>query len=126
MDFKQIEQYFRRGLSNREILTLLKDVHGIKISNRTLERILSKHQLWRRKNKTDEADVEPSFSNNYKHQDNHMVTGCPNLVRLDLGTENVSVAEMQKFLHHGTQPDSTCVSLGQAPAINGMRDGDLR
>ncbi|KAA0706551.1 hypothetical protein E1301_Tti022474 [Triplophysa tibetana] len=57
MDFRHIEQYFRQGLANREILTLLENVHGVKISNRTLERLLSKHQLWRRKNKTAEAEV---------------------------------------------------------------------
>ncbi|KAI2645776.1 Methylglyoxal synthase [Labeo rohita] len=225
MDFKQIEQYFRRGLSNREILALLKEVHGIKISNRTLERILSKHQLWRRKNKTDEADVVAfiqqqlqtsgqSHGYRWMHQKcwlNGIITdretvrvilrlldgegvdlrsrnrlrrrvyfsrgpnyvwhidgydklkpygigisgcidgfsrkimwleayrtnndprviagyfmtavieaeGCPNLVRLDLGTENVNVAEMQKFLHHGTQSDSTCVSFG--PSTSNQR-----
>lgn len=45
--------------------------------------------------------------------------GCPNMVRLDLGTENVNVAEMQKFLHHGTHPDSACVSFG--PSTSNQR-----
>ncbi|XDV17739.1 hypothetical protein PO909_023558, partial [Leuciscus waleckii] len=36
---------------------LLAERHGIALSKRTLERILSKNKLWRRKNKTDVAEV---------------------------------------------------------------------
>lgn len=52
-----IEDYFRRGFTNREILTVLEESHSIKLSLRTLERRLQKNQLWRRRNKTDEAQV---------------------------------------------------------------------
>lgn len=215
MDFILIEQYFRQGLTNREILTLLEEIHNVKISNRTLERLLSKHRLWRRKNKTDEADVATfiqeqlqtsgqSHGYRWMHQKcwlNGIITdretvrvilrlldgegvdlrsrnrlrrrvyfsrgpnyvwhidgydklkpygigisgcidgfsrkiiwlesyrtnndprviagyfmkavteveGCPERVRLDHGTENVYVADMQKLLHNS---DSSCVSLG--------------
>ncbi|XP_056328370.1 uncharacterized protein LOC130240759 [Danio aesculapii] len=52
-----IEDYFRCGFTNREILILLEESHNIKLSLRTLERTLCRNQLWRRRNKTDEADV---------------------------------------------------------------------
>lgn len=52
-----IEDYFRRGFTNREILVVLEESHDIKLSLRTLERKLQKNQLWRRRNKTDEAEV---------------------------------------------------------------------
>lgn len=57
-----IEDYFRRGFANREILTLLEEVHDIKLSLRTLERKLQRNQLWRRRNKTDEAEVASFIS----------------------------------------------------------------
>lgn len=50
MDCEYIEDYFKRGFTTHEILNLLADSHGIILSK--LERILSKKQLWRRKNKT--------------------------------------------------------------------------
>ena len=52
-----IEDAFRRGFTNREILVVLEESHDIKLSLRTLERKLQKNQLWRRRNKTDEAEV---------------------------------------------------------------------
>ena len=52
-----IEGYFRRGFTNREILTVLEESHNIKLSLQTLERKLQRNQLWRRQNKTDEAEV---------------------------------------------------------------------
>ncbi len=52
-----IEDYFRRGFTNREIIILLEESHKIKLSFRTLERTLCRKQLWRRRNKTDEAEV---------------------------------------------------------------------
>ncbi|XP_027858982.1 uncharacterized protein LOC114135683 [Xiphophorus couchianus] len=57
MDYKQIEEYFRCGLTNDEILALLAEVHGVILSKRTLERILNKKKLWRRKNKSDVSVV---------------------------------------------------------------------
>ena len=57
MDCEYIEDFFKRGFTTDEILTLLAESHGIVLSKRTLERILSKKQLWRRKNKTDVAEV---------------------------------------------------------------------
>ncbi|KAG9278008.1 hypothetical protein AMEX_G5792 [Astyanax mexicanus] len=52
-----IGDYFRRGFTNHEILLLLEESHNIKISLRTLERKLQKKKLWRRKYKTDIAEV---------------------------------------------------------------------
>ena len=57
MDCEYIEDFFKRGFTTDEILTLLAESHGIVLSKRTLERILSKKQLWRRKNKTDVAEL---------------------------------------------------------------------
>lgn len=57
MDCEHIKEYFQRGFTNDEILALLAESHGIFLSKRTLERILNKKQLWRRKNKTDVAEV---------------------------------------------------------------------
>ncbi|XP_062422189.1 uncharacterized protein LOC134102881 [Pungitius pungitius] len=57
MEFQYIEDYFKRGFTTDEILQLLSSLHGIVLSKRTLERILNKKQLWRRKNKTDVAEV---------------------------------------------------------------------
>lgn len=57
MDCGHIEEYFRRCFTNDEILSLLAELHGVVLSKRTLERILRKKQLWRRKNKTDDTDV---------------------------------------------------------------------
>ncbi|KAJ0005815.1 hypothetical protein NQD34_015709 [Periophthalmus magnuspinnatus] len=51
------EKYFRDGFTTNEILRLLEHSHGITVSKRTLERILSKRGLWRRKNKTNVAEV---------------------------------------------------------------------
>ncbi len=53
---EHIKEYFKRGFTNK-ILALLAERHGIALSKRALERILSKNQLWRRKNKTDVAEV---------------------------------------------------------------------
>uniref|UniRef100_A0A096LVX3 HTH-like domain-containing protein n=1 Tax=Poecilia formosa TaxID=48698 RepID=A0A096LVX3_POEFO len=52
-----IEQYFRSGFTNLEILRVLEETHNVKLSLRTLERRLQKKRLWRRKNKTDVAEV---------------------------------------------------------------------
>ncbi|XP_054890492.1 uncharacterized protein LOC129371933 [Poeciliopsis prolifica] len=52
-----IEQYFRSGFTNLEILGVLEETHNVKLSLRTLERRLQKKRLWRRKNKTDVAEV---------------------------------------------------------------------
>ncbi|KAA0721248.1 hypothetical protein E1301_Tti018145 [Triplophysa tibetana] len=52
-----IEDYFRCGFTNREILILLEESHNIKLSLRTLERTLQRNRLWRRRNKTDVAEV---------------------------------------------------------------------
>lgn len=57
MDCEHIEAYFRRGFTNNEILAVLDEVHGVVLSKRTLERILCRKKLWRRKNKTDVAEV---------------------------------------------------------------------
>lgn len=57
MDCEYIEDYFKRGFTIDEILHLLAYSHGILLSKRTLERILNKKQLWRRKNKTAVAEV---------------------------------------------------------------------
>ncbi|XP_030585163.1 uncharacterized protein LOC115780219 [Archocentrus centrarchus] len=54
---EQIAKYFQRGFTNDEILALLAESHGIIISKRTLERILHKNRLWRRKNKTEVEEV---------------------------------------------------------------------
>lgn len=51
------EKYFRNGHMTNEILHLLVDSHGLNLSKRTLERILCKKGLWRRKNKTDVVEV---------------------------------------------------------------------
>ncbi|XP_038592769.1 uncharacterized protein LOC119916876 [Micropterus salmoides] len=56
-----IENYFRRGFTNHEILVVLEESHDIKLSLWTLERKLQKNQLWRRKNKTDEVEVASSI-----------------------------------------------------------------
>ena len=52
-----IEQYFQRRYTNDEILAVLAEVHGVVLSKRTLERILREKRLWRRKGKTDVAEV---------------------------------------------------------------------
>ncbi|XP_057690895.1 uncharacterized protein LOC130920720 [Corythoichthys intestinalis] len=52
-----IEDLFRRGFTNSEILVVLEESHHIKLSLRTLERMLRKKKLWRRRNKTDEMEV---------------------------------------------------------------------
>ncbi|KAK6494139.1 hypothetical protein HHUSO_G610 [Huso huso] len=58
MDLRdQIKKYFSSGFSNREILQLLKECHEINISNRSLERMLQRMNLYRRINKTDELGV---------------------------------------------------------------------
>jgi hypothetical protein len=49
--------YFRLGLSQSEILAAIANNHGIVISKRTLKRVLSKHGLFRKKNKSDILDV---------------------------------------------------------------------
>lgn len=54
---ENIERYFKRGFTTNEILDLLAVSHGVVLSKRTLERFLSKKKLWRRKNKTDVAEV---------------------------------------------------------------------
>lgn len=57
MDCEYIEQHFKRGFTTNEIFDLLAVSHGIILSKRTFERILNLRKLWRRKNKTDVADV---------------------------------------------------------------------
>ncbi|XP_048045693.1 uncharacterized protein LOC125267783 [Megalobrama amblycephala] len=57
MNCEHIKQYFDRGYTNDEILAVLAERHGIALSKRSLERILSKNKLWRRKNKTEVAEV---------------------------------------------------------------------
>ncbi|KAE8577806.1 hypothetical protein XENTR_v10023069 [Xenopus tropicalis] len=52
-----LQFYFRLGLSNNEILTILAHGHGVIISYRTLKRLCRKLGLYRRKNYTDIADV---------------------------------------------------------------------
>jgi len=49
--------YFHLGLSNKEILACLAHGHGIVISIRTLKRITSRLQLYRRKNHSDILEV---------------------------------------------------------------------
>lgn len=44
-----IEKYFGLGLQQKEIITLLKNIHGITIHPRSLKRILRKKKLYRRK-----------------------------------------------------------------------------
>lgn len=213
-----IEGYFHRGFTNKEILALLDESHNITISLRTLERILSKNQLWRRKNKTDEAEVASFIQHQlqmsgkqhgyrWMHQKCWMAgiitdretvrlllclmdgegvalrarnrlrrrvyngrgpnyvwhidgydklkpfgicisgcidgfsrkmiwleayrtnndprviagyfmdaildcNGCPHRLRMDHGTENTHVAEMQKFLRHSDEAGTDCVTLG--------------
>lgn len=57
MGCEYIEQHFKRGFTTNEIFDLLAVSHGIILSKRTFERILNLRKLWRRKNKTDVADV---------------------------------------------------------------------
>ncbi|KAK0142534.1 hypothetical protein N1851_019538 [Merluccius polli] len=52
-----IEQYFQSRYTNDEILAVLAEVHGVVLSKRKLERILRRKRLWRRKGKTDVAEV---------------------------------------------------------------------
>lgn len=46
MDCEYIEYYFKHGFATDEILYLLADSHGIVLSTRNLERILSKKHLY--------------------------------------------------------------------------------
>ncbi len=57
MNCEHIKEYFKRGFTNNEILALLAEQQGIALRKHTLERILRYNQLWRRKNKTDVAEV---------------------------------------------------------------------
>ncbi|KAJ8025185.1 hypothetical protein HOLleu_35319 [Holothuria leucospilota] len=52
-----IISYFDLGLSYDEILSFLRDLHGIQISKRHLKRILGRLGLFRRKNHDDVVDV---------------------------------------------------------------------
>ncbi|MEQ2252787.1 hypothetical protein ILYODFUR_025435 [Ilyodon furcidens] len=52
-----VEKYIRDGFTTNEILDLLENSHGFKVSKRTIERILCKKHLWQCKNKTDVAEV---------------------------------------------------------------------
>jgi hypothetical protein len=52
-----VQCYFRFGLSNKEILESLAQLHGIVISKRTLQRITTKLSLFRRKEQTNLLDV---------------------------------------------------------------------
>ncbi len=52
-----VEQYFRLGFTNKEILSLLAHQHHIIISIRTLKRICKKRYLFRRKNQSNLEDI---------------------------------------------------------------------
>ena len=52
-----VEQYFHLGLSYTEILFFLAAVHGVHLCLRQLKRILKKHGLRRRGNRTDYGEV---------------------------------------------------------------------
>ncbi|KAF3859892.1 hypothetical protein F7725_000147 [Dissostichus mawsoni] len=150
-----IEDYFRRGFTNKDILVVLEESHNIKLSLRTLQRKLQKNKLWRRK-KTDAAEVASfieqqlqtawlqmdapemldsvaayGFSRKmiwleaYKTNNDPRIiagylidsvtenNGCTQRVRLDHGTENTHVAQMQKFLHNIEDENGMeCVTLG--------------
>lgn len=54
---KLIKQYFALGFSQKEILIFLKYSHGISISHRTLKRILSRSNLFRRKRYSKLEDI---------------------------------------------------------------------
>lgn len=75
MDCEYIEQHFKLGFTTNEIFDLLAVSHGIILSKRTFERILNLRKLWRRKNKTDVADVATFIqTGNWKHLLNVTVT----------------------------------------------------
>ena len=52
-----IKDYFRRRYTNADILARLSMEHNINISKITLERVLHRNQLWRRRNKADIGEV---------------------------------------------------------------------
>ena len=52
-----IKDYFRRRYTNAEILARLSMEHNINSSKITLERVLHRNQLWRRRNKADIGEV---------------------------------------------------------------------
>lgn len=54
---KLVNRYFSLGLQQKEILQFLRLLHGINISHRTLKRILSKFNLYRRKDYSSLEDV---------------------------------------------------------------------
>lgn len=57
MDCEYAEEHFKRSFTTDEILHLLAVSHGIVLSKRTLEKILNKKKLWRRRNKTDVVEA---------------------------------------------------------------------